>query len=415
MLSSSNVSSKHAKLTISGDEIVLEDVGSTNGTSVGTVENKTRRAFVSHSDSVFFGSSEYRVSELVKLADTSAGVRSQSRQTVSDKLIGQNKTRSIAVVASVLLLLAGFWLSADRNPKHVTADSPADIVRPVSEVGEHIAVREAKTADSNSELRQPAVDPLAYGAPPISTDGQRSDVSEAIYIVICRASDSKTPFRVGTAFATLDGRIVTSASVIGAIQSLLQGTFTSPSLYSPHLKQMIPITNMQVHPRYKSDTENIDLLIGQSGHDEELIELFDSRTVNDLGVLETSEVLPAGLSLQETHPRPGQKLMVFGYPFDVDDPFFDASVPISLDNLDVRAEQLRVFMNSTSPALGARVTDNQMNTTEFAFIGSPVVNQQHEVVGVYVRNRPRQGSEFGTAEQFDGTLIGRLSEISRDE
>jgi pSer/pThr/pTyr-binding forkhead associated (FHA) protein len=41
VLSESNVSTHHARLIIDGDEIVVEDLGSTNGTSVAAVENKT--------------------------------------------------------------------------------------------------------------------------------------------------------------------------------------------------------------------------------------------------------------------------------------------------------------------------------------------------------------------------------------
>ncbi|MCC7336483.1 MAG: FHA domain-containing protein [Pirellulaceae bacterium] len=65
VLTGSNVSQHHARLVRSKDKLVLEDLGSTNGTSVGNVENKISRVAIRPSDTIFFGSTAYRVSALL--------------------------------------------------------------------------------------------------------------------------------------------------------------------------------------------------------------------------------------------------------------------------------------------------------------------------------------------------------------
>ncbi len=50
------VSSYHARITVAGGEAVLEDLGSTNGTAVGSPDRKVHRVALSPSDSVYFGS-----------------------------------------------------------------------------------------------------------------------------------------------------------------------------------------------------------------------------------------------------------------------------------------------------------------------------------------------------------------------
>lgn len=60
------ISWEHARLTGNPDGTwILEDLGSTNGTSVGHTERRITRAQVSPEDSVFFGSFKVRVSRLI--------------------------------------------------------------------------------------------------------------------------------------------------------------------------------------------------------------------------------------------------------------------------------------------------------------------------------------------------------------
>ncbi len=50
------ISSYHARITVTNGEAVLEDLGSTNGVAVGSPDHKVKRATISPSDTVYFGS-----------------------------------------------------------------------------------------------------------------------------------------------------------------------------------------------------------------------------------------------------------------------------------------------------------------------------------------------------------------------
>jgi TPR repeat protein/pSer/pThr/pTyr-binding forkhead associated (FHA) protein len=73
VLTDSNVSQNHAQLIQSNEGMVLEDLGSTNGTSVGTVENKISRVGIRNNDTIFLGSTAYQVSALLAL-ETANGI-----------------------------------------------------------------------------------------------------------------------------------------------------------------------------------------------------------------------------------------------------------------------------------------------------------------------------------------------------
>jgi pSer/pThr/pTyr-binding forkhead associated (FHA) protein len=58
------VSWNHAQLRVNGD-LILEDVGSLNGTAVNQVENKISRCIVRPEDEIYFGSVKVPVSRLL--------------------------------------------------------------------------------------------------------------------------------------------------------------------------------------------------------------------------------------------------------------------------------------------------------------------------------------------------------------
>ena len=111
VLSEANVSSFHARLTQTTDQIVLDDLGSTNGTSVGHVENKVRTAPVTLDDMIFFGSSSYRVSDFVDSPNRRLSSEAKATPTAR-KESGQSERRftrtqvALAIGAAVSALAA---------------------------------------------------------------------------------------------------------------------------------------------------------------------------------------------------------------------------------------------------------------------------------------------------------------------
>ena len=68
VLPDSHISAFHAELHILGDRAVIRDLDSTNGTSLGTFENRIWEAEVEPDDIIFFGASRYRVRDLILYA-----------------------------------------------------------------------------------------------------------------------------------------------------------------------------------------------------------------------------------------------------------------------------------------------------------------------------------------------------------
>jgi ABC-type multidrug transport system ATPase subunit len=86
------ISWDHARLIASGGGWVLEDLNSTNGTSVGHAANRISRAEVSPTDSVFFGSFKIRVSRLIEPEQVVLGDSPQEplRFTGTQMMIGRD-------------------------------------------------------------------------------------------------------------------------------------------------------------------------------------------------------------------------------------------------------------------------------------------------------------------------------------
>src|SRR6056297_3632335 len=109
VLNGSNVSSRHARLTISPESMILEDLGSTNGTSVGTVENKVLRTVVEPGDTVFFGSTANPVSDLLLQIEASPdrdSQRSAGEDGISASWLKRRSTVIAAAGAAVCVMAA---------------------------------------------------------------------------------------------------------------------------------------------------------------------------------------------------------------------------------------------------------------------------------------------------------------------
>jgi pSer/pThr/pTyr-binding forkhead associated (FHA) protein len=60
------ISGHHARLLVGERDLVIEDLGSTNGTAVGDRRNRVQRAAIAAGDVVYFGSHPVRVSKLLE-------------------------------------------------------------------------------------------------------------------------------------------------------------------------------------------------------------------------------------------------------------------------------------------------------------------------------------------------------------
>ena len=67
------ISTHHAHIVITPQQTWIEDLGSANGTSVGSLDRKIKRAPLSPTDAVFFGSLRVLASRLLEGDLASAG------------------------------------------------------------------------------------------------------------------------------------------------------------------------------------------------------------------------------------------------------------------------------------------------------------------------------------------------------
>ncbi|MCA9136111.1 MAG: FHA domain-containing protein [Planctomycetales bacterium] len=448
VLGEPNVSTHHARLVINGNEIVLEDLGSTNGTSVGKVENKIASSVVRKNDTVFLGSTAYQVSDLLRRSSPTFVETAQEPADLPKTFHSPAGKRSpgipiiTAAVGSLAILTIG-WLVM-RNPVQQNpapnlsvTDNPS-----ASETDQTSMATSASIAVIDDLGKNPPVfhnEEFVESAPPAgSMEGALSAderLANCLYVIVCADSERKTPFRVGTGFAIDSDHIATSATVIQAIGRLQQSGFPDTFLYSPASKSEREITSMKSHRHYLRAGEIAHKAQQEydSLYDElestppkpddfetvkgRLIEArmralraLDQKTSYDVAVIKLNKPVVNWLTGAESgvRLRPNQKLNVVGCAFDIEDPYFDSTVDLDVVTMAGRFGQLVKSSADEPPRIVARGAKQQ---TELAFLGSPIMNAQGQVAGIYSRPSPPNGDEESESDlTFEAAMYERIDE-----
>ncbi|QEG38105.1 FHA domain-containing protein [Roseimaritima ulvae] len=435
-LSDTNVSTHHARLLLDGDNMVLEDLGSTNGTSIGKVENKISRAPVQPSDKVFLGSTAYQVSDWLREfqgAPPAAPIRVATTPRAPRRRV-QAPLAAVATVSTVLLVgLIGWWGFRVRGdaptPPSATplAADPELDPRPRPATVVHAAAGESSSPDSVRE--EPHTQPASVA---LSPEDQQA---ASLYLILCSDSQQETAFRVGSGFAIDAEHIATSASVIQAMQHLQQNGFPQAFLYSPAAAQDIAIQSTVIHPDFQKLYQQarqaqrehdalFDQLESQPPEPEtfeevkdrliaarvKALEAIDRKIAYDVAILRVDQPLPHWLSgsSSDSSLRPNQKLQVTGCAFDREDPYFDRGEPLEPSTVSSRVAQLVKASADSHPRLVAKGSAEQH---QLAFLGSPVLNSQGQVVAIYSRPSPQGPNPQPDGESlYDAALFQRLRE-----
>lgn len=458
VLSGSNVSSTHARLTMSSEGILLEDLGSTNGTSVGTVENKVLRSVVDSGETIFFGSTPYRVSDLLSQLETSPEEGSQKRRKEAGVDATWLKQRSTVIVSVAILcvataaLLFGISMTRARNPMssrpasavpqpETPAARPAmmDVASsdrsqdPDTEATASLSADRRKTSDRSQATKIPKA-PQRAGVGDADASAPDQKLEHSLFLIVCEDPDDQIPFRVGTGFAISPNRVATSASVINAMRELQDNGFSRCMLYSPATAESLPISSAEVHPQHRQ--ANTKAREAKRRHDDiiakfeaeppnpneleslkqklidariEALKAIEQQTCYDVGVFEVDRKLThwlRGVDAQ-TSLRPNMKLRVSGYAFDIQDPYFEPSASFVVSSMTGRLRQLVRADRDSPPRVLATAAPEQ---SEYAYLGSPVTDDQGNVVAVYSRPTPSQPGEDAAppSETFDAPLYARL-------
>src|ERR1700760_2380266 len=81
------VSWNHAQIVRSNNDLILEDLGSLNGTALNHVENKISRCIIRPDDEIYFGSLKVPVSRLLAQRGTAMGGAAFEQVAVKEEVL----------------------------------------------------------------------------------------------------------------------------------------------------------------------------------------------------------------------------------------------------------------------------------------------------------------------------------------
>lgn len=414
-LKEANVSTNHARIILAADELILEDLGSTNGTAVGNEENKIQRTRIQIEDTVYFGSTAYRVADLLALANNT--IPTINPTTVSAQPTKQSSTTRVPLlpvvvcVAVVLVLGLGGILYAvffnQTNNDSQTAEANQETR------GQPTQSSDNKNSLANSDRQQVDTADDGDNATGEVTNRSVGEVLErSLFVIVCSDENRNTPFRVGTGFAIGENEIATSGAVIEAIESLGENGYPVCFVYCPATDKEWAIERYRKHPDYVHSTkqarqaqDQYDALFDQLEENppdpdsfeqvkdqllaarNQAMSAIEQKTTFDMGVLNIEGPLDDWLqsATNTSSVRPNMKLIIEGFPFDVEDPFFDPQAGIAQTSASTRLRQLLKHPDAGVQRLLATAPAQQM---ELAFVGCPIMNSQGQVLAIYSRPTP---------------------------
>jgi hypothetical protein len=302
VLNGPNISTHHARLILSERGIILEDLGSTNGTSVGTVENKISRARVRKTDTVFLGSTAYKVSALLKQLSPAPTVTVQSvpppLPAQSELLIRKSLLfggLGLAAVCAVASWMVNSNLTS-RDEQLVTSATDSESIISINESatseGEAILAEsevDAVTADPESGISTPSTD-IVQRSPPSDSSDQR----------LANQGSSETAQPIQAAKSAGDAAAEDSTPNLRNIKEASSPDFRMWRVSSPGITNVVFSAKMI---EYKSDTVRLQKQDGT-----EISATFDRLGPQDLDYLRG--ILWAGKEEMPFHTALEQGLIV---------------------------------------------------------------------------------------------------------
>ncbi len=472
-LEHASVSGRHARLRCTPDGLVLEDLGSTNGTFVGTPNwnDRIEKQPVSLSDRVRFGDEEASVDKLVRqVAVDRADVAiwlAKNPQTAPPTWVPGKRILIAAVL--VMFAVVGFVVIGNYTgpATEVTSQetvatnistSAADEPNPISKQPKAKSKTESKVALGNEKPKQPSKPAEGVESPP---NVKMVGSGDGIYSVVVRTLADGLAFQVGTAWVINGEWLITSAEVVHAAEQAEDNSELEVYWGSG---DTMAIDRVIVHPEYEAAEKAADDAFGsykailekQSETETALPEAeFESRVAAlnktfreavskmayfDMAMLKVN--LPENERLRETlklgktpiNRIKGRDLKMVGHPHEMlDEVEFD---PDNIKTVQVNGEIL------TSTQWNAEVSaadapdvylvhvecslSDISKLRSYNWMGSPVMDKQGNVVGVFSRLVVPEGasesadsdgepSESGSEQErriFLMSILDRLPEFS---
>lgn len=425
-----NVSAHHARIVIEPNGLLIEDLNSTNGTAVNSVDNKITRESISPDSVVYFGTTPVPVMRLTFGTDLRTS-HSPGETSVSDICRGRlwGWTAGLLLVG-VLMMAFILWGLDDRS------DGNANVEQPLVSQGEELISHDLSVGGpvtrSESDGRAAEVESAVSGSEETRPD-------DALFWVIVKDSADKQAYRLGTAWAVAPRLVVTTANVVYAARTLMKDEFPVNRIYSPTTRQEIAITKTTVHADFQAAAtaaeaarqeydELLRTLETEASSDEELAatkaSLLDLReqwfmasekqVYFDVAVLEIEESVSATLPLVEelaAAPRPKMRVEVQGLAFDREDPFLELGAKPQELEVASRVRQV-VGYDEEGHTYQRLCVECDSSQLEYDLTGSPVTNAQGRVLGMYSRPSPNADpTQPPPGDTFDAVLADTIRSL----
>ena len=424
VFSHETVSGHHARLVIDGKTATLEDLNSSNGTAIGTPQNRISSSPIRPGDIIYFGTHRVPAASLLgSNSDIDAtfvvdgGLESLSPTSSGELSVLIRRWGPLAGVVALILIVAGVALPRIFNTRESVVNTP--------ENKSDIATKNP-VSDSPQVLvpTKPKVDPSS-----------QFNIEDAIFsLVVCDAE--QTAYQgLGSAWAVSKNQVVTSATVVKLLEEA-QKDHPRVVIYSDKLSNgVLKVQGSHVHPEFEkiyaqfqdvndqiaeknaaleSATEETQLTDLQK----ELVQLgktrfllMDQMTFYDIAVLDVSGSLPRWLEINEFPTS--KTASMHGAPLDAirkENRGIDLTKP--LDRMHVECQIKGKKLLSKEPGAPSRlVIDTAGKHAEYIWTGSPIVCNQ-KVVAIY--SKPSFSPDFTklSAVRHDATVIRRLREIA---
>lgn len=285
------VSTRHARVTIDGISITIEDLGSTNGTFLGGLDRRVTRSPLSASDTVFFGTQPIPASRLLGGAGTGGGTMAVTP----------------AMLAAALSTPTAPPPAVPSQPRAATVPmqrGPASPPPPVNDQKQGIPPLVLMCAGGAALMLVVALTFWAMngnkGGGGVSGGGNGGgnggagggsggggdpppppDPLKAVYAILVDSKGEKRVLgNIGTAAAIGDTRLVTSGGVATEVQRALAESW-DVTAYCPTTKKELKIAKAFVHPDFESALGEFNKAKGEFDSARETLETLQKSAEAD--------------------------------------------------------------------------------------------------------------------------------------
>ena len=425
------ISGRHAAVVVGPDQVMtLFDLDSRNGVYVGNEpRRRVRVTTLARDETLHFGLYQIDVERLIgdcwKASKSPSTSEPQMKSAISmlrEHLRRETSTQKTTpyskllplTVPMVVILCALFWIQQQsKKPINVPEreDFAADSVVTSREVDQKVLTGNPKDEHIDVEkdvaTKMPDTSPLNPSVNVLVDDSTSSaldkpidlPVDQSLYWLIMSHDETKTKYRMGSAFAIDSNRVVTNASLLAGIDELLKNGFSNPELIRVHDRTTVKIVDRIVPKEFTHRTTEAEALLkhyktlaeqrGAKAEDdkvlrelEEMVHFAQSQSASvDFGWLRASISLEVARLEPDAKLRPGKSVTIVSAGFDAEDPFFDPEANHGVSRYKARIKTLDPG-NDGNPSL-FRIQLPSNTVKELNLLGNPVLMDE-KIIGMIV-------------------------------